>query len=85
MTPAPAPTPPSELVAGFLAVLSMVASALALFYQPVKVAPFAALLALLATGMAPGRSRLPLLAVIVATIGFFAGMTIAVTTGHSLY
>jgi hypothetical protein len=78
-------TNPSELVAGFLAVLSIVASALALFYQPVKLSVFAILIALISVGLAPRGSRLPLIACIAGGIGFFAGMTIAVTTGHSLY
>jgi len=49
----------SELISGFLAVLSIVGSALGLVYQPVKVLPFAFLIALIATGMAPRDSKLP--------------------------
>lgn len=85
MTTAPADNSSAELVSGFIAVLSMVASALAVFYQPVKVAPFAIFLALLATGLGARNARLPLIAVLVAVVGFFAGMTIAVATGHRLY
>jgi len=85
MTTAPTPSHPSEIVSGFLAVLSMVASALAVFYQPVKIAPFAILLALIATAMAPRGSRLPLIAVALGGLAFFLGMTIAVATNHSLY
>ena len=76
---------PSELTAGILAVLSIVGSALALAYEPMKVMPFAILLALIATGMAPPKSRLPLIAVGVAFICFVAGFTIAVLTESSLY
>ena len=76
---------PSELAAGFLASLSIVASALALAYQPMKVMPFAVLLALIATGMAPRNSRLPLIAVAVAAVCFVAGFTIAVLTHNPLY
>ena len=65
--------------------LSIVAGALALAYQPIKVIPFAAVLALIATVMAPRNSRLPLIAVVIVAICFFAGMTIAVTTNHKLY
>ncbi|MHB8641979.1 MAG: hypothetical protein ACYDA3_03710 [Gaiellaceae bacterium] len=85
MSTAPTPARPSELVAGFLAVLSIVASALALAYQPVKVIPFAAVLALIATAMAPRDSRLPIIAVFIAAICFAVGMTLAVTTNHALY
>jgi len=82
---APTPARPSELVAGFLAALSIVASALALFYRPVALAPFAVLLALIAGGMAPRNARLPLAAVAIATICFLVGLTIAVATKHALY
>jgi hypothetical protein len=50
-------TAPSELVSGFLAVLSLAASALALFWDPLRVSPFAILLALIATAMAPRDAR----------------------------
>ena len=76
---------PSETASGFLAVISIVASLLALAYQPVKLIPFAALLALVATGMAPRDSRLPLIAIFVAAACFVAAMTIAVLTKHALY
>jgi len=82
---APTPARPSELVAGFLAALSIVASVLALFYRPVALAPFAVLLALIAGGMAPRNARLPLAAVAIATICFLVGLTIAVATKHALY
>ena len=58
-------TAPSELVSGFLAVLSLAASVLAIFWDPIRVSPFAILLALISTAMAPRDSRLPLIAVVV--------------------
>jgi hypothetical protein len=76
---------PSELTAGILAALSIVGSALALAYEPMKVMPFAILLALIATGMAPPKSRLPLIAVAVAAVCFVAGFTIAVLTESPLF
>ena len=78
-------TSPSELVSGFLAVISIAGSLLALFWDPLRVSPFAVLLGLIAVGMAPRASRLPLLAVGVGTVCFIAGMTIAVTTNNPLY
>jgi hypothetical protein len=78
-------TRPSELAAGFLAALSMVGSALALAYKPLRVLPFAILLALIASGMAPRNSRLPLIAVAVSGVCFVAAFTIAVLTDHPLY
>ena len=78
-------TAPSELVSGFLAVISIAASVLALFWDPLRVSPFAILLALIATGMAPKNARLPLIAVGVSAIGFVVGVTIAVTTKNPIY
>jgi hypothetical protein len=80
------PTPgAAELVSGFLAIISIAASVLALFWDPLRVSPFAVLVALISVGMAPRGARLPLLAVAVGAICFFAGMTIAVTTNNPLY
>jgi len=76
---------PSETVSGFLAVISLAASVLAIFWDPLRVVPFAALLALIATGMAPKNARLPLIAVAVSAIAFVVGVTIAVTTNNPIY
>jgi hypothetical protein len=85
-TPAPASGSSSaELTAGFLAVLSMVGSALGLVYEPIKVLPFAFLIALIATAMAPRDSKLPLIAIGFGALSFMLGLTIAVTTNHPLY
>jgi hypothetical protein len=82
------PTPsagPAELVSGFLAVISIVGSLLAVVWDPLRVSPFAVLIALIAVGMAPRASRLPILAVFVGSICFIAGLTIAVTTNNPIY
>ena len=78
-------TAPSELVANFLAVISLAASVLALFWDPMRLSPFAVLLALISAGMAPRDARLPLLAVGVGAIAFVVGVTIAVTTNNGIY
>ena len=78
-------TAPSELVSGFLAVVSLAASLLALFWDPFRVAPFAILLALISTAMAPKDARLPLIAVVVGAVAFVVGVTIAVTTNNAVY
>jgi hypothetical protein len=72
-------------VAGFLAVISIVGSILAVVWDPLRVSPFAVLLALIAVGMAPRGARLPILAVVAGSICFIAGMTIAVTTNNPIY
>jgi hypothetical protein len=81
----PSGASPSELVSGFLSVISMVGSVISLFWDPLRLIPFAVLLALIATGMAPKGARLPLIAVAVGSICFVVGVTIAVTTKNPLY
>jgi hypothetical protein len=78
-------TAPSELVSNFLAVISLAASVLALFWDPLRLSPFAVLLALISAGMAPRDARLPLLAVGFGAIAFVVGVTLAVTTNNALY
>lgn len=78
-------TAPSELVSGFLAVISLAASVLAIFWDPIRVSPFAILLALVSTAMAPRDARLPLIAVVVSALAFVVGATLAVTTNNPLY
>jgi hypothetical protein len=76
---------PAEIAAGYLAAISLAASAIAIVYRPVRLAPFAILVALVAAGMAGRRSRLPALAVAFATLAWLAGMTIAVLTSRPIY
>ncbi len=76
---------PAELVAGFLSVLSIVGSVLALVWYPLRFSPFAVLLALIAVGMSPKNSRLPLAAVAFGAICFVVGMTIAVVIDNPIY
>ena len=60
---------PAEIAAGFLAAISMTASAIALVYRPVRLAPFAILVALIAAGLAKDRnSKLAGAAVAFATL-----------------
>jgi hypothetical protein len=76
---------PAEIAAGYLAAISLAASAFALVYRPVRLAPFAILVALIAAGLAARDSKLPGIAVAVATIAWLIGMTIAVITSRPLY
>jgi len=76
---------PAELVSGFLAVISIAGSFLAIFWDPLRVSPFAVLLALISVLMAPRYARLPLAAVALGAVCFVVGMAIAVTTNNSLY
>jgi hypothetical protein len=76
---------PSEAVAGFLAAASIFASLFALAYRPIRLIPFAIVLALVAAGIGGRHARLAAFAVAVGTVCFVAGMVIAVVTKHPLY
>ena len=75
----------SDVTAGFLSVLSIVGSAIGVAYEPVKILPFAFLVGLVAVGMARRDNKLPLVAIAFGSVAFLVGLTIAVTTNHSLY
>ena len=75
----------ADTVAGFLATLSIVASALALIWRPVRLIPFAVVLALIAARMSERNQRIAWYAVVAAVICWTVGMTIAVVTENPLY
>ena len=75
----------ADTVAGFLATLSIVASALALIWRPVRLIPFAVVLALIAARMSERNQRIAWYAVVAAVICWTVGMTIAVLTENPLY
>lgn len=77
---------PGEVAAGFLAAISFAASAIALVYYPVRLAPFAILVALVAVALAGKRnSKLAGAAVAVGTLAWLIGMTIAVIMSRPIY
>lgn len=77
---------PAEIAAGFLAAISLTASAIALVYRPVRLAPFALLIAFLAAALAKDHNRrLAGAAVAVATIAWLVGMAIAVIWSKPIY
>ena len=75
----------ADTVAGFLATLSMFASALGLIWRPVRIVPFAILIALVAARMSARNERIALYAVLAGVVCWTAGMTIAVITENPLY
>ena len=75
----------ADTVAGFLATLSIFASAVGLIWRPVRLVPFALVLALIATRMSARNERIAWYAVVAAVICWTAGMTIAVVTENPLY
>ena len=75
----------ADTVAGFLATLSLFASGLGLIWRPVRLLPFAILIALVAGRMSARNQRIAWFAVLAAVVCWTAGMTIAVITENPLY
>ena len=70
---------PAEIAAGYLAAISMTASVIALVYRPVRLAPFAILVALIAARCAADRTpEARGAAVASGTLAWLVGMAIAV-------
>jgi hypothetical protein len=79
-------TSSTERAAGFLAAISLTASAIALIYRPVRLAPFALLIAFIAVALAKDDNRkLAAFAVIAASIAWLVGMAIAVIWSKPIY
>ena len=70
--------PVSHTIAGFLAAASLFAGLVAVVYYPGRLGPAAIFFALLAATMGGFQSRLAAVAVGVATVGWVAGMIVAV-------
>ena len=76
---------PVEVVAGFLATAALFAGLLSIVYRPVRIGPFALVLALVAVGIGGRYERLATLAVATVTVGWVLGMTFAVLTDSPIY
>lgn len=77
---------PSAVIAGFLAAGAIFLALYGIVQRPVRIEPAAAVIALVAAGMAgPRQRRLAASAVVIAAVGFFLGMTVAVLTNHALW
>jgi len=75
----------ADTVAGLLATASIFTSALGLAYRPVRLIPFAILLAFVAARMSNRQPRLAGWAIAAAVVCWTLGMTIAVVTENPLY
>ena len=75
----------ADTVAGFLATLSIFASAIGLVWHPMRLIPAAILVALIAARMSARNERVAFIAVIVGVVGWTVGMAIAVITENPLY
>ena len=77
---------PADVAAGLLAAISLTASTVAVVYRPVRLAPFAILIALIAVALAKERNtKLAAAALIAASLAWLAGMTIAVLFSRPIY
>jgi hypothetical protein len=76
---------PADAVAGILATLAIVGSCIALFYRPVRITPFAILLALIAAGLGGRNQRLAAIAVGVSGACFIVGTFFAIITNHPIF
>jgi hypothetical protein len=75
----------SDWIAGFLASVALFASLIGLAYRPVRIIPFALLLALIAAGMGGRHQRLSTAALAVGAVCFVVGMAIAVITNNPIF
>jgi uncharacterized membrane protein len=75
----------AESIAGLLAAIAIFAALFSLAYRPVRIDPFAIVIALIAAGIGGRHSRLASFAVFNAAACFVVGMIIAILTKHPLY
>ncbi len=76
---------PAETVAGFLAAASIFVGLTGIAYRPLRLIPFAILLALVAVAIGGRHERLATYAVYVGTVSFAIGMAAAVITSNPLW
>jgi hypothetical protein len=75
----------ADTVAGFLATLSIFASAIGLVWRPLRLVPFAVVIALVAARMSARNERIAFFAVVAGIVCWTVGMTFAVITKNPLY
>ena len=75
----------ADAIAGFLAALSILGSAIGLVYRPARLIPFAILVAVIAVAMGGRNARLAAAAVVIGGICFVVGMAVAVVTNNAVF
>jgi hypothetical protein len=75
----------TETLAGFLAAIAIFVAAIGVAYRPLRLIPFAILLALIAVGVGGRSARLSAAAVFIAGLCFVIGLAAAVATSHPLW
>ena len=76
---------PADTIAGLLAALSVLASAIGLAYRPARLIPFALLLAVIAVAMGGRNARLATAALAIGGFCFVVGMAVAVITNNPVF
>lgn len=76
---------PAETLAGFLASVAIFVSFIGVAYRPLRVIPFAVLLALIAVAIGGRHERLATYAVYIGTACFAVGLAAAVITSNPLW
>ena len=74
-----------ETLGGFLAAAAIFVSAVGVAYRPLRLVPFAILLALIAAAIGGRHARLAMIAAYVGAICFIFGLAFAVVTSHPLW
>jgi hypothetical protein len=76
---------PVDSVAGLMASAALFASLVALVYRPFRITPFTIAISLIAVAMSPRHQRLATIALVVSTLCFVIGTTIAVVLKNPLF
>jgi hypothetical protein len=76
---------PAETIGGLLAAIAIVAALLSLAYRPVRLDPFAIVVALVAAGIGGRHQKLAGWAVGIASACFILGMVIAIWAEKPLF
>jgi hypothetical protein len=76
---------PSDAISGFLSSVALFASLIGIAYRPVRIIPFALVLALIATAMGGRHQRLATAALIIGAVSFVVGMALAVITNNPVF
>jgi len=85
LLPDEVPAGATETLAGFLAAAAIFVSAIGVAYRPLRLIPFAILLALIATAIGGRSTRLATAATFIGAACFVLGMAFAVVTSHPLW
>ena len=75
----------ADVVAGYLAASAIFGGIVALFYYPGRIGPAAIIISLVGAGMGGYNRRFTGLAVLVASVGWLAGMIVAIFLDRPIF